>query len=332
MDASSEHAAFTVLWAPPIWAFAAKARGSPAAGPWHLKQRRRTLFRLVSDANAIDVIASAMPQESNSKELASAQLAAIRDQYPAYQGEMDRFARYLHGKLQAENAPNLESIHGSDLFLAWGICEHEAGFAEELLARYHSDLVAALRKIGLSASEVEEAKQRLIEQVMVGANGNAPGVSNYAGRGPLGAWLRTAAVRTGLSLARARKTHEQPDGLELLPTTDADPELRLLKDTYRSEFAAALQEALTGLGVRERNLLRQHYIDGLSSSELGALYKVHKATAARWVVAARDALADGAKLLLRHRLQVSPTELDSIAKLVRSDLHVSIGRLLLRSR
>ncbi len=288
---------------------------------------------LVRDRTAISLLADACQNdasdEARSKQAADV-LAAIRESYD-YEGDLDAFASTLCERLAQEGAPSLGKLHTSDLFLSWAICQGLPGFAEILLQRYHSDLLAALRKIGLSATEVEEARQTLTEKVLVAANGKEPAIRGYAGRGPLGAWLRTAAVRTGLSIARSRKTHEKADALDLLPATEADPELQLLKEKYRAEFSSALKEALLELGVRERNLLRQHYLDGLSSSELASLYKVHKATAARWVVAARDALADSAKQLLRGRLNVSPTELESIARLVRSDLHVSIGRLLMRS-
>ncbi|MBL4633474.1 MAG: hypothetical protein JKY56_06370 [Kofleriaceae bacterium] len=280
----------------------------------------------MSDASAIALLADSLDQGAQAQ--AAPSIVQIRDSWPAYEGSLDEFASHLVIKLKEQELRSLQTLHVDDLFLAWGICSQEPGFPEELYQRYEADIVASLRKIGLSSTEVDEAKQILMEKILVPTSSGPPSIYKYAGRGPLGAWLRTAAVRTGLALARSRRKTNEAEGLELLPSTEVDPELRLLKEKYSVEFAAALQESLLTLGIRERNLLRQHYLDQLSCSELGTLYNVHKATAARWVVAARDALADGAKAVLRDRLRVSPTELESIARLVQSELDISMGRLL----
>ena len=72
-----------------------------------------------------------------------------------------------------------------------------------------------------------------------------------------------------------------------------DLELDFLKQRYQQDFKEAFILALRGLTVRERNLLRQRFIYGLSLDELGALYRVNRATTARWVVQAREeVLAD----------------------------------------
>ena len=55
---------------------------------------------------------------------------------------------------------------------------------------------------------------------------------------------------------------------------------------------------------------------------------MHRATAARWIVSAREALVDETKRQLRGRLGVSGAELDSLLGLVRSQIHVSLNRLL----
>jgi RNA polymerase sigma-70 factor (ECF subfamily) len=75
-------------------------------------------------------------------------------------------------------------------------------------------------------------------------------------------------------------------------------------------------------------LLKYHYVDGFSIDKICAIYTVHRATAARWLGAAREALAVETHRLLGTRLGVSPSELRSIARLVESQLDLSIRRLL----
>ena len=63
---------------------------------------------------------------------------------------------------------------------------------------------------------------------------------------------------------------------------------------------------------------------------MGVVYRVHRATAARWVAAARDALKEGTLALLGERLKVTPTELASLLGAVQSELEVSLRGLLAR--
>ena len=86
--------------------------------------------------------------------------------------------------------------------------------------------------------------------------------------------------------------------------------------------------AIALLAPRDRLLLKYHYIDSLSIDRIGAIYDIHRATAARWVAAAREALAVQAQGLLSARLGVTASQLRSIARMVESQLDLSIQRLL----
>jgi hypothetical protein len=44
-----------------------------------------------------------------------------------------------------------------------------------------------------------------------------------------------------------------------------------MKETYRAELNASLRRALDAMTLRQRNLLRQQYLDGLSIDELSDL-------------------------------------------------------------
>ena len=71
-------------------------------------------------------------------------------------------------------------------------------------------------------------------------------------------------------------------------------------------------------------MFNSSHIDELSIDKLGALYRVHRATAARWVASARRALVDATRDQMITRLGVDSVELDSIIRLVRSQLEISI--------
>ena len=48
----------------------------------------------------------------------------------------------------------------------------------------------------------------------------------------------------------------------------------------------------------------------------------------RWMHKAVEAVGDDARRRLRERLALSPSSLDSVARMVQSNLELSIGRLL----
>ncbi len=55
---------------------------------------------------------------------------------------------------------------------------------------------------------------------------------------------------------------------------------------------------------------------------------MHRATAARWLQAARAAVLDGTQGELIRRLRLSRTELANVMRLIESQLDVSLPRLL----
>ena len=108
----------------------------------------------------------------------------------------------------------------------------------------------------------------------------------------------------------------------------ADLELDYLKGRYQAEFKQAVEDAIATLPAEQLKILRLHYTDGLSIDRIGALLNVHRATAARWIRAASDAVRDETRRRLHERLRLSAGELDSLARLVQSQLHLSLSRLL----
>ena len=179
------------------------------------------------------------------------------------------------------------------------------------------------RRLKLQQVAVEELKQILREQLFVAAPPKgALLIDNYSGRGQLGRWLRVIAVRTaGKLLDQGKKEVPLSDSvLSGLSPPVEDPELEFLKRTYRKEFSQAFEQAACELSVRQRNLLGHHYLDRLSIDEIGSIYAVHRATAARWLVKARETLLAGTRKDLMRRIQVDRAEYESIMRLIESQL------------
>jgi RNA polymerase sigma-70 factor (ECF subfamily) len=210
-----------------------------------------------------------------------------------------------------------------ELALACGAGDNDAIAALE--RRYFGEVEGALARLRLDRARLDEVKQSLRASLFVGADGKPPKIASYSGRGSLGRWLCVTAVRIELMARRGTKPLSADDGLlGALPAQQDDPELEHLKSHYRDHFAEAFGRAMQALDDRQRNLLRQHYLDGLSIDRLGALYDVHRATAARWIARAREVLFEQTRDALRAKLDVDDSTYESILRLIHSQLDLSI--------
>jgi RNA polymerase sigma-70 factor, ECF subfamily len=260
-------------------------------------------------------------------------VAAANAAWPDVAFEPAAFATQLARKLplDLEPTPLVERAHVSDLCLAWMCARGDAIALAAFEDRVFSELDAALRSMEIERWLVDEVKQIVRVELFVAAPDRVPLIETYAGRGSLRGWLRSIAVRTAMKLLHKHKrvtAVSDDDELAQLPATDAGPELAHFRRRYGAAFKAAFVEALAALDSRERNLLRQHFLDQLDLDELGRLYAAHRATVARWLARARMRLLEGTRARLRERLGISDAELDSVLRLVRSELYLSLHRLL----
>mgnify|MGYP003375398041 CR=1 FL=1 len=202
------------------------------------------------------------------------------------------------------------------------------------LARFDAEVVRpateAVRAIDGQAAFVDEARQRVRAHLLVGEG--APRLRDYQGRGPLRAWVGVAAVRTALMMRRSdQRKREVPHDDEWAGTlalvATGNPELDLLKQEHAAAFSQALRDAALALEPRLRAVLSMHFSDGLSIDEIGAVYAVHRATAARWVGRAREELMSQTRALLVDRLGLTPSEIERVGALVQSQVDVSLSQL-----
>lgn len=222
----------------------------------------------------------------------------------------------------AHGRPLLRSLHAGDLWIAYGCVIAHAGALAGFEQRFAPEIKKALSR-SFERGLAEDAELRLRERLFLVGEDEVPRLGSYAGRGGLAAWLRAAAARMAIDLMRSRR--EVPADPETLGDLTAfDPLLASLKERYRAEFRAAFAEAAAQLTDRERTLLRYRFVDDLSIDEIGVLYRVHRATVARWIASTRESLFELTRAALMSRLSIEDSEVDSVLRMIDSQLEISI--------
>ena len=262
---------------------------------------------------------------------------AGRAAWPTVDVELDRFAAHVarhvgegDGRGGRADAGTSADLLGADLYLA---CACAGGDPAAL--RLFEDQVlpqadAALRRLDSSPAFADEVRQLLRQKLFVGDGEAAPKIADYAGRGPLVTWVRVAAVRTALNLLGAGKRETAMTSSQmaaLAPPVD-DPSLRYLKAQFADEFEAALGRACAALTDRDRTILRLRFADDLNIDQIGGLYGVHRATVARWIARIRDEIFAATRNDLVGRLRLDESDFDSLLRLARSQLDLSLSAVL----
>lgn len=253
---------------------------------------------------------------------------AARAAWPDLDIDDAAFVAHLAARVPepADPAAALSGLRVDDLYLACGCA---LGLPDAIAAfdrTFAADLDAAARRFRSEAGD--DIAQQLREKLLVGPKAK---IADYAGLGFLQNWVRITCARAFLDATRRKRndrTVADSDALMAVADPDDDVELAYLKRHYRAEFKAAFAEATESLSSQQRNVLRQHLLAGLTIDQIGTLYGVHRATAARRIASAREALLSATRRKLGARLRVDRAELASIMRLIQSQLDVSFVRLL----
>lgn len=246
--------------------------------------------------------------------------------WPGLEVPFERFA--AHVQQVAPGEPSLETLSGEGLLLCAACVAGDA----RAQALFETSQLTPLKRVLEKLDGGSEVAADALQQVRVQCfppPGQPSLLLSYSGRGALGVWLKVVAVRAAQKLRRggAAAMTGNDEALPSLPAPDADPELRFLKLQHRAYFKASFQAALEALDARERSVLRMSLVDGLSIDEIGRVYDVHRATAARWLNDARASLVAGCRTRLAQQLKVSDAELDELMGTVQSQLSVSLSAL-----
>ncbi|WP_199350934.1 sigma-70 family RNA polymerase sigma factor [Haliangium ochraceum] len=258
-------------------------------------------------------------------------LAEGREAWSALAVAPAEFAAFLGARLPADKPadPALSGLRAADLYLACACASGDESALRAFDERYMREVDIGLARMNVSATQVDEVKQLVRHKLFLARDGGVGKITDYSGRGDLRRWVRSIAVRTCLNeLRRHKRMIPSSDErlFEDMSTGDDDPELQYMKERYRSQFQEAFASAVKLLSDREQTLLRYHHVDGLNIDEIGAIYRVHRVTAYRWLEKARGALVDKLQELLAAKLAVESRDYQSILRLIRSQLHLSLVR------
>jgi RNA polymerase sigma-70 factor, ECF subfamily len=242
----------------------------------------------------------------------ASRLEEARRAYPGVAlGESDFYAHVLI-KLGALGAgATLSSLRTSELFLARAVAGRDVRAIAFLERDTFGEVDAAFKRFQNAPISLDDVKQRLREKLVLA---EPAGILGYAGTGALRGWMRAAALHLLLNVTQ-RETREAPADdhlIELVIGDEPSAEAAYMKLACRAEFEAAFSAALGALSDRDRGLLRYAFVDRRSIDEIGAIYGVHRATAARWVAGARGQLVDLTRADLMRRLAISDAEAKSI--------------------
>ena len=213
----------------------------------------------------------------------------------------------------------LEALHVADLALSM---QAARGVSSAIAAIEEAHADAVRRGLAdATAVERDEVLQELREKLYVGP---PPRIEAYRGRGPLRGWLKVAAKRVWLDRKKAAARRSVKEDAGLLVTIDGDAELRFLREHYAREVTAALETALQSLETKERNMLRQHFLHGLTIGQVAKLNDVHRSTVHRWMNDLAAALRKRVRAELCDRLGVNDGDLSTIVRVVRSRVRLPV--------
>jgi RNA polymerase sigma-70 factor (ECF subfamily) len=220
--------------------------------------------------------------------------------------------------------PEVLEERAGDIFLAAAA----AGGDDDAVKLFDSQVLAQLprwfARLRLPADRFDEIGQMLRAKLLVGPD---PKLAQYRASGPLAGWVRMVAVRTALDSFRDHPNVVDADPADAIVKA-FDPEQQLIRQKYGTLFEAALRDAMSVLTMRDRNLLRLHYISRMSLDAIARMYHVHRATVVRWLASIRDEVETAVRLRLWEEVGVSPAEFRSLWNAVRSEVDVSLSRLL----
>jgi RNA polymerase sigma-70 factor (ECF subfamily) len=285
-----------------------------------------TLSALFLDAAPADVRARLGADDTLEATL-SALMATARAEWPEITLRDELFMRHLAARLADADPLDLAKLHVADLYLACACGYGDPAALKAFEERCFPELSHAVAREPKLCASLDDIQQHVRERLFVNRGGRSPRINEFNGRASLRTWFRVIAVRTLINFG-TRGAREEPlsDELTALPLIASDPELRYMKELYRTAFVDAFDRTVQALNPAVRNLLRYSMVDHLSIDQIALLFSVHRATAARWLADAREALLTGIRERLIERLKVDSHELDSILRLIRSRVEISIDR------
>ena len=218
------------------------------------------------------------------------------------------------------------AARGPDLYLACACSKGVRGAIEAFDREYLANVGTYLARLRPTAAFVDEVQQQMRDKLFVGRDGAPPRITAYGGKGALATWVSVVAIRVAMDLRRQPRPAAD-DGRELdVPATD-NPERDYEQERYRRAFDEALRGATAAIGDEQRHILRRYFADGLTLDALAVELGVHRTTVVRRLAAARASLRIETRRRLQLVLGASESELESLARMMRSRLDLSLPGL-----
>ena len=242
---------------------------------------------------------------------------------------VDRVADALLSSDELPDREALTRLNASDLYLALALAARDVRAVEIADSELTPVVRQSVFRIDPNPRFVDAASERVRERLLIGDGDSPPAIVQYRGTGPLARWVRVIAGRIALDL-RAGGELGDPGASDVPAELDApsDPALDLMWRLCAEEYEIALSGAVTRLSRRERNLLRQRYLDDLNADALGHMYRVSPAMTLRWLQQIEGRLAAATCSALRSKLELSEIDSTSVERLVERRLPHTLPRML----
>lgn len=220
----------------------------------------------------------------------------------------------------------LERTHLEDLASATAAATGDVRAIEAIDATIRAASSSVARSMRLSATEVDEAAQIARVKLLVSVGGAAPAIAKYSGAGPLRAFVASVLGQEALRLAKKTSRERPEEDLSAIMVSQITG-VRV-SGAFLEKFKQAFHEALDTLEARERTVLRLTVVDGLTADEVGAGYRVHRVTVARWLRDIRERLLVETRKCLAADLAISASGIDAMVEGHLADIDVSLSRVL----
>jgi RNA polymerase sigma-70 factor, ECF subfamily len=246
--------------------------------------------------------------------------------YPGISLQRDSFIAFADARA---NTWQGDPERAADMFLACACVERIPTAVAEFLAIFGQRIPLYLGKLARNADLVEEVRQIVVTRSLIGDAGKPPGLVGYSAKGSLEGWLRATAVREALAINRAsdRNVADSHSVLEA-QVPWVDHEISLFKQIYREPVSKAFATACANLDPQERALLRLHYVDGVTTAKLAAMFHISRATLIRRLAAARESLIERVKTQLKVASGVADADFNSVLRLVKSQIDMRLSVVL----
>src|SRR5262249_1455089 len=152
------------------------------------------------------------PQDAAELERTLAEmLASARAAWPDVELSDGEFLAHVarHVPVGPGMLPVLRGLHASDLYLACACALGRPPALPTFERRFLGRVPVYLAGRRHTPPFIEEVQQLLRTTVLVADGTRAPPIAGYAGRGPLGGWVRMGALRAALRVGAAHGIVEQ---------------------------------------------------------------------------------------------------------------------------